>query len=267
MAVLVLVACLAAVVAVTVSSTHRHRAAAAALTPVQQWLQAPLALIAHRGGSADWPEGSPLAYRKAAAWSPSLALEFPARRTADGVWVASDDATTGRVYGRDLTIADSTWAQLSALRSRDGGQPMARLEQDVLEVVPRTRVLVVDDKDDLHVDALLGLLGRYGGPGRTVVKSYYANRNTPPEARRLGYLTWGYYYARTMADFAATQGRFDFLALQYNAPAADWATLRATGKRLFAHIVATPAQARQGTANGATGLMVSGVTEVVPQGS
>ena len=226
----------------------------------------PVIRIAHRGGSADWPEGSPLAYRDAEAWDPALALEFPARRTADGVWVASEDATTGRVFGRDLTIATSTWAQLSTLRSTVGAQPMSRLQETLLAQLPTTRILFVDDKDDAHVAELLDLLDRYGGRDRTVIKSYCGSVATPNAARARGYTTWGYHYESDMAGFAATQGRFDLLGLRFDASAASWQTALATHKRVIAHIVATAAQAQQGLAAGATGLMVSGVQQVVPHG-
>lgn len=234
-------------------------------SPLQRWLSAPLVEIAHHGGSASWPPASPLAYRNAVAWSPELALEFSARRTADGVWVGSEDATTGAVYGTDLTIATSTWDQLSALRSLDGGQPMSRLDTDLLDVAPADRVLFVDDKDDAHVDELLDLLDQHGGPGRTVIKSYWKTVTTPTEAHRRGYQTWGYYYADEMDQFAATQARFDLLGINASAPVPTYQQMLATGKRVIAHIIRSPAQAEQARSRGATGLMVADVEQVVPQ--
>lgn len=234
-------------------------------SPVRQWLAAPLIQLAHHGGSADWPPSSPLAYRMSRDWNSALALEFSARRTADGVWVGSEDLTTGPVYGTDLTIATSTWDQLSSLRSVQGGQPMSRLETDLLQQLPATRVLFVDDKDNDHVDELLDLLDRYGGAGRTVIKSYWKTEDTPIEAHRRGYLTWGYYYADEMDRFPASQSRFDLLGINVDAPPQVYAQMLATGKRLIAHVVATRAQADKALARGATGLMVSGVQEVVPR--
>ncbi|WP_420120281.1 hypothetical protein [Nakamurella sp.] len=236
----------------------------AASSPVRQWLAAPVVEIAHHGGSADWPPSSPQAYRMARDWNPALALEFSARRTADGVWVGSEDPTTGSVYGTDLTIATSTWDQLSSLRSLQGGQPMSRLETDLLQQLPATRVLFVDDKDDDHVGELLDLLDRYGGAGRTIIKSYWKTTETPTQAHRRGYLTWGYYYADEMDRFPSSQARFDLLGINFNAPPQVYAQMLATGKRVIAHVVATRAQADKAIARGATGLMVSGVQEVVP---
>lgn len=234
-------------------------------SPLQRWLAQPLVEIAHHGGSASWPPASPLAYRNAVAWNLELALEFSARRTADGVWVGSEDATTGAVYGTDLTIADSTWDELSTLRSIDGDEPMSRLDTDLLDVAPADRVLFVDDKDNAHVDELLDLLDQHGGPGRTVIKSYWKTVATPTEAHRRGYQTWGYYYADEMGEFAATQGRFDLLGINVNAPTAVYQEMLATGKRVIAHIIRTPGQAELGRSQGATGLMVAAVEQVVPQ--
>lgn len=237
----------------------------AASTPVRRWLAAPVVEIAHHGGSADWPPSSPEAYRRARDWNPALALEFSARRTADGVWVGSEEATTGPVYGTDLTIATSTWDQLSGLRSVTGGQPMSRLDADLLEQVPADRVLFVDDKDNAHVDDLLDLLDRYGGAGRTVIKSYWQSETTPTQAHRRGYLTWGYYYGDQMDRFPSSQSRFDLLGINVDAPPQVYAQMLATGKCVIAHVIATPAQADTALARGATGLMVSGVQEVVPR--
>ncbi|MBN9619544.1 MAG: hypothetical protein J0H43_07415, partial [Actinobacteria bacterium] len=77
---------------------------------------------------------------------------------------------------------------------------------------------------------------------------------------------WGYYYAQNMDDFAATQSRYDLLGLTYTAPRSDFQTMRATGKVVIAHVIPTEAAARQALGKGAGGLMVSGVTQVVPRG-
>lgn len=234
-------------------------------TPLQCWLDHPPFYIAHRGGDADWVEGTADAYRKAAAWNASLALEVPVWRTADGVWVVSEDPTTGRVFGTDDDIRRSTWAQLSTLRSVRGGYPMARLVQDILVPYGRSRILFIDNKGDADVGPFLDLLDSYGGPSRYVCKSYYHSLNTATAARRRGYLTWGYYYQSTMGDFAATEHSFDLLGLNYDAPASSFATLRATGKPVIAHVVRTRAGAEEALAKGAEGIMASGVREIVPR--
>ena len=236
---------------------------ASTATPLQRWLAGPMD-IAHRGGDADWVEGTADAYAHAAAWNSALALEIPTRLTADGVWVISEDPTTGRVFGTDDDISRTPWATLARLRTLRGHHPMARLVDDVLRVYPRGRVLFVDDKAEAQISGFLGLLSSYGGPARFVVKSYWQSADLPRLARSLGYLTWGYYYAADMGSFAATQGRFDLLGLDYSAPAADFAAMRATGKPVVAHVIDSAAAAATARRKGATGLMISAVQQVVP---
>jgi hypothetical protein len=232
-------------------------------TPVEAWLAQSPSLIAHRGGSADWPEGTSYAYDRAADWSPSLALEAPVWLTADGVWVVCHDATTGTEFDADLDIATSTWAQLSALRTVDGDLPMARLT-DLLAEHP-DRVWLVDDKPAADPAGLLDLLDAAGGPDRFVLKSYGPSVAVPEAARERGYTTWGYWFTSDLPTFDADQVRYDLLALPWDGPAPAWADAAATGKPVFGHVVATREQAQQALDRGATGLMVSGVTEVVPR--
>ena len=234
-------------------------------TPLEAWLAATPVQIAHRGGSADWPECTALAYREAAALSPDLALEVPVWRSADGVWVVSHDPSTAREFGVDLDIRTTPWEALAQLRTLDGAQPMARLVEDVL-AVHGDRVLFVDDKADQHVQDLLDVLDSHGGPDRYVLKSFATSSAVPEEGNRRGYTTWGYYYPDDMQRFAETEGRYDLLGMSWDAPAATWTTMLGTGKPVIAHIVSSAEQARAGLDAGASGLMVSGVRAVVTPG-
>ena len=247
------------------AATPTAAAPRSTLTPVQAWLRATPLEIAHRGGDADWTEGTADAYRRAAARNPGLALEVPVWRTADGVWVVSEDRTTGRVFGADHAIPETTWATLSRLRTRQGHLPMARLVEDVLDVYGADRVLFVDDKSDADAAAFLDLLDSFAGRSRYVVKSWWKSTAVAAEARTRGYLTWGYYDDAGLAQLAGTEPQFDLLGLPWSAPAADWAAARATGKPVIAHVVATAQQADVARDRGATGFMVSGVEEVVPR--
>lgn len=235
-------------------------------TPVQTWLTHRPLYVAHRGGDANWTEGTAYAYRQAAAWSPEVALEVPVWRTSDGVWVVSEQRSTGRVFGADRDIPSTPWSVLSRLRTRVGDQPMARLREDVLDVYGRSRILFIDDKRDTDATAFLDLLSSYAGRTRYIVKSFWASDATASAARRRGYLTWGYYFDGAMPHFAATQQHFDLLGLPSSASAADFRRMLATGKPLIAHIIETPGQAQDALAKGATGLMVADVEAVVPAG-
>ena len=232
--------------------------------PVQRWMAMPRLYVAHRGGDGNWPEGSAFAYARSASWNRDLALEVPARRTVDGVWVVSEDATTARVFGTSYVIAATAWSTLARLRGRFGGQPMARLVNDVLDVYGRSRILFIDNKANTHIVAFFDLLDSYAGPTRYVVKSYWMTKATPAEAHKRGYLTWGYYYPTDMAQFASTEARFDIVGLQYSAARSDYATMLATGKPVIAFIIASADAGRTALDRGARGLMVSAVEQVVP---
>jgi glycerophosphoryl diester phosphodiesterase len=231
---------------------------------VAEWLARTPVFVAHRGGDADWPECSADAYRRAAAWNARAALEAPVWSTSDGAWVLSDTASTATVFGTDYDIPTTPWPVLARLRSTVGHQPIGRLVSDVLEPYASRRILFVDNKSDTDPAPLLALLARYGGPRRIVMKSYWAATETPVAARRAGYLTWGYYYARNMGAFAATQARYDLLGLDYTAPSSYFATMRATGKSIIAHTIRDRQAAAEAFGKGAAGLMVSGVIAVIP---
>jgi Glycerophosphoryl diester phosphodiesterase family len=231
---------------------------------LDRWLASRPLYVAQRGGGADWVEGTADAYRKAANWNPQLALEVPVWLTADGVWVVSHDATTGRVFDQNDDIRSSNWTTLSKLRTKIGGHRMARLVNDILIPYGSTRILFIDNKADAQVDTFFNLLDSYAGNTRYVAKGYYTSTNTATAARRRGYLTWGYYYDRDMGKFAATQSRFDLLGLNDSAPASDFATMRATGRPVLAHVIPNASSASAATCKGASGYMVSGVEEVVP---
>lgn len=239
-----------------------------AQTPVTSFLAHRPFYVAHRGGDEDWPEGTAYAYHEAVGWSAGLALEMPVRRTVDGVWVVSHDPTTGRVFGRNLNIATSRWADLAALRSLRGRLPLARLQHDVLDVVPRTRVLFIDDEDPPTAATLLRLLT---GTAAHHAPSSKATGGRPQCPRRRVEPTTsrgGFYYAAGLraqpGALTATQRRFDLLGIDGSAPAADFRAMRRSGKPLIAHIVATRPAAQRALSLAASGLMVSGVTAVVP---
>jgi hypothetical protein len=241
------------------------KAPATGRTPLDAWLANTPLFVAHRGGDADWVEATAEAYRKAAGWNSQLALEVPVWRTSDGVWVVSEGPTTRRVFGTNDDIRSSTWATLSRLSSTVGAYRMARLVNDVLIPYGRSRILFIDNKADSNVTAFFNLLDSYAGNSRYVSKGYYASSRTATEAHNRGYKTWGYYYARNMGNFASTQSRFDLLGLNSSAPASDFATMRATGKPVIAHIIANASMASVAWCKGASGFMVSGVEEVVPR--
>lgn len=236
-------------------------------TPLQAWLSHAPLYVAHRGGDANWTEGTAYAYGRAAAWNPQLALEAAVWRSSDGVWVVSEHRSTGGLFDADRDIPSTAWSVLSTLRTRMGHHPMTRLREDLLDVYGRTRILFIDNKSDTDETAFLDLLSSYGGRTRFVVKSFWAADRTVGAAHRRGYLTWGYYYSEDMRHFAATQHRFDLLGLESSASREDFRMMAATGRPVIAHIINAPGEARAALDKGATGLMVANVEAVVPAGA
>jgi hypothetical protein len=222
--------------------------------------------VAHRGGSADWPEEVLWSYQQAAARNPDLALEISVWRTADGVWVCSHDQTTGRVFGTNLDITTSNWADLAALRTTVGGYPIAKLT-DILAQYAGERVLFVENKGAQANSTFLDLLDSYGGPNWIVVKTSGNGVSIPQAALARGYQVWGYFFpADTAAGNlnASSAANFTLLGIEWDDTSAVWAQALSYGKPVLGHIIANQQQATAATTLGASGLMVSGVLEVVP---
>ncbi len=94
-------------------------------------------IIAHRGASAERPENTLAAFRRALALDVD-GIELDVRVTRDGVPVVFHDPTLRRLTGRAGRLAAKTWAELRSLPIR-GGEPMPRL----VDVLRLTRGLAV----------------------------------------------------------------------------------------------------------------------------
>ena len=95
-------------------------------------------VIAHRGASAEKPENSLAAFRRALALKVD-GIELDVQVTADGVPVVFHDAHLRRLTGRPGRVTNHTWRNLKKLRVA-GTEPIPRLA-DVLSLV-RGRALV-----------------------------------------------------------------------------------------------------------------------------
>lgn len=232
--------------------------------PLDTWLQTTPLYVAHRGGSGNWTEATLYAYTQAAQWNTSMALEVPVWMTPDGVWVASHDQTTGRVFnGTNYDITTTPWATLSALTTKVGNYPPARLDE-LLNAFP-DRAWFVDNKGSQNVTGFFNLLDANGGPSRFVAKQFYTGTIIADAAHARGYKTWGYYYDADTPNIAATQASWDLLGEDLSASAASWAAIKSYGKPVLAHIVSTTAQKTLADTRNPAGYMVAGVQEVVPQ--
>ena len=94
-------------------------------------------IIAHRGASAEQPENTLAAFRRAVALEAD-GIELDVQITRDGVPVVFHDASLRRLTGAPGRVAGQTWAQLCLLRVRDR-EPIPRL----VDVLRTTRGLAV----------------------------------------------------------------------------------------------------------------------------
>ncbi|HEY8995529.1 MAG TPA: glycerophosphodiester phosphodiesterase [Lacunisphaera sp.] len=94
-------------------------------------------IIAHRGASAERPENTLAAFRRAVALEAD-GIELDVQCTSDGVPVVFHDASLRRLTGSAGSIARRTWRELETLRVQ-GKEPIPRL----VDVLRLTRGLVV----------------------------------------------------------------------------------------------------------------------------
>ncbi len=98
---------------------------------------APPLIIAHRGASAEKPENTLAAFRRALALEAD-GIELDARVTKDGVAVVFHDASLRRLTGTSGRLAGKTWIELRSLQVRSR-EPIPRL----VDVLRLTRGLTV----------------------------------------------------------------------------------------------------------------------------
>ncbi|ROS51532.1 glycerophosphodiester phosphodiesterase family protein [Frigoribacterium sp. PhB24] len=240
------------------------------------------ATVAHRGGSRDWPEMSLFAYRQSVAAGVD-GLEMSLARTSDGVWFGLHDETLDRTSGTSgFVAAEHTWSEvqryrISAAETSDTGQsdqPYARFDEIVREF-GREHALFVDPKyvaPRFYPELFEIARTRLGTADLTqtlVGKGYCTQTDWGDLVAAEGCATWGYYYADELAEdpelLTRTSDSWSMLGLDWSAPAATWATMTATGKPVLGHIVSDLDAARAALDGGASGLVVSGVAEVVRQ--
>lgn len=94
-------------------------------------------IIAHRGASAERPENTLTAFRRAVALEAD-GIELDVQVSRDGVPVVFHDTSLRRLTGTAGRLAHKTWAELRVLRVRDT-EPIPRL----VDVLRLTRGLTV----------------------------------------------------------------------------------------------------------------------------
>ena len=237
---------------------------------------APL-FIAHRGGSANWPEHSPQAYWESAVVYNMDAIEISTHKSADGTFWASHDTTTTRATGVTGTIATMTDAQLSVLNNISANtdnpsqpsSPMVKLA-DLLAKYAGKRIIFIEDKTYANQGAVADLCLSYASNDWFVWKQDgTGNKSTAATSRNLK--TWGYFFDGNMAaSFAGKQAQWDFVGLDYNSSGSVLAAavVTAGAARVLPHILPTAAQRDRMLALGPIrGCMVANVRDILAKGS
>lgn len=122
-------------------------------------------VIAHRGASAEKPENTLAAFRRALALKVD-GIELDVQLTADGVPVVFHDTSLRRLTGRPGRLANQTWCQLEELRVADT-EPIPRLA-DVLSLVRGRAVVQIELKRGAAVAPVVRVV-RHAGAGPWVI--------------------------------------------------------------------------------------------------
>lgn len=226
--------------------------------------------VAHRLGGTEYPEFTQKGLTESLN-AGFKALELSVRRCASGEFVLIHDwVTTRTVPGTDYQIWNTPWSTLAALQQASGG--FMRLT-DVVDSVGSDIVLAIDhnvtsDKEvssqgDLESEqALFDYLDTIPNAKDRVLIKHFVKGGVANRAKAKGYKTMCMMYPNEVAGADLT--KWDVLGMEWNAPDGVWATLKATGKPLIAHIITTKAMADQALLKGATGLMSSVPSVVHP---
>lgn len=232
-------------------------------TVVDRFLASKPFYVAHRLGGTEYPEFT----QKGLTESLKVgfkALELSVRRCSTGEFVLIHDwVTTRTVPGTDYQIWNTPWSVLSGLQQASGG--FLRLT-DVVNQVRDDIVLAIDHKvtsgkqvgsqgDMDSENALFDYLDTIPHAKDRVLIKQFVNGGVASRAKAKGYKSMCMMYPNEVAG--ADLSSFDVLGMEWNASDDVWATLKATGKPLIAHIITTQQQANQALSKGATGLMAS----------
>ena len=154
----------------------------------------PLLLYAHRGATAELPENTMPAFRRALEIPGVDALEMDVHMTRDGVPVVSHDPTAARMGGvdvawKDMDLADARAIDLGA--TFEGGRLAGTgihvpTFEEVLVELPGVRINVdIKQREPSMVKTMLGLIRRYRAEERVTIASFHWT--TLLAVRRRGY--------------------------------------------------------------------------------
>ena len=137
-------------------------------------------VIAHRGASAEKPENTLAAFRRALALKVD-GIELDVQLTADGVPVVFHDASLRRLTGRPGRLVNQTWRDLEKLRVA-GTELIPRLA-DVLSLVRGRAVVQIELKRGASVAPIVRVV-RHAGAGPWVILASFEAPLVGEAARR-----------------------------------------------------------------------------------
>ena len=144
-------------------------------------------VIAHRGASAEKPENTLAAFRRALALKVD-GIELDVQVTADGVPVVFHDAHLRRLTGQSGRLANQTWRGLKKLRVTDI-EPIPRLA-DVLSLVRGRAIVQIEMKRGTTVIPVVRAIRRARAVRWVILASFEttlvrAARKIAPEIPRM----------------------------------------------------------------------------------
>lgn len=232
---------------------------------VEEMLKTPKFVVAHRGGSASWPEHTERAYSQCPIFK-CHGLEMSCGQSSDGVWFGCHDESLSRLVPALTKPVDQyTWDEIKAAASQTENMP-ARLDW-LIEHYIDSHVLVVDPKyKTAKWEEFLAVFK--GLENKIIFKAYGDTQWAFDPIRAKGVKTWGYAYAGDKdkawyANWAAGK-TCDVLSMEYTAPQDIWTALKASGKPLVSHIPSAPESVKMGWDKGADGTICSNPKACIP---
>ena len=221
-------------------------------------------IIAHRGGSASWPESSMRAYTNAVARGAG-ALEVSCQKTKDGVWFLNHDRKLTRVdpSAPDTPVTEMTWADIQKYKTQ--GEPFMKVE-DYFEAYGSSHITVLDPKySAAQWSDLLRFLPK-DAKDRVIWKFSIDATWLATQWKNDGWMCWGYSYEDHVigGQINGWHGPWTFLGMPYDAQKTTWDKILTLGKPVWAHICPNKEAYDRGIANGAAGCMVSGIADLFP---
>ena len=232
---------------------------------VEEMLKTPKFFVAHRGGSASWPEHTERAYSQCPIFK-CHGLEMSCGQSSDGVWFGCHDQSLSRLVPALTKPVDQyTWNEIKAAASLTEYMP-ARLDW-LIEHYIDSHVLVVDPK--YKTGKWEEFLAVFKGLENKIIFKAYADAQWVFDPiRAKGVKTWGYAYAgdkgKAWYSNWAAGNTCDVLSMEYTAPQEIWTALKASGKPTVSHIPSVPESLKMGWDKGADGTICSNPKACVP---